>query len=781
MPRLKLNAFSKYGSIIIELISTILIIIALILLIVQGCDNDKFKKNDNREIKTEKFLYSIFSQEIYTNLKKNIFFANQQDDENTANSYLNADIMINSYFDCRGVTDGELNEDKCQDKIINNRICCKAECCSKTNGGEVFCSNYNFQVDNPNINNHKILSYDREEYFDDPRRRFCTYFNKYDRTIDNFNTQLINIKNENYTYEDLLLNQVSYACINYTQCHENYTDCGIIDTLNRHLYVSNGLYCPINNIKYGNNEIILESIYDGENNNVVNIKHIILRNILSEIPPILHEKSHFDFNYYNNLYDIDILNEDITAKDINNLLKKGKNIYNKISNVELSLNDFKINSGMKDKAKFNWYTTNYIGFKTIKDYLQFKKYFSENYFDASDNLHKICNKIYPHFKHIIASFPLLFIFLLYIIILCLSLSGRFKLKRQLFKGFFIARLVLLICMFILEIICYAIFINEFEEINIDMDENFKEILDLYNKRRFQIKFLLSIIFLSLAFIPVIIFFILNCETSNPVNEAEQEDNNNKNDTIEEIYNDNDRNNNTIIRNSRNNEKLMNQVSESSRNLISKENKLKNSEIKIINNNNESKQKVGKGMIIPFKKKNDNENSNSINNIRTINVENNINNIQYSIGPKISNEQEINIDNKENEDIKESKNNNIKEIKNTNENNNISYINNYSDVNIYYRKDNNNDDDYTEVNLDFKDIGINKEDEYKKLGINRKKVKKIKLFKKAKTCPSLIRFDNEERYQNRITKRKLTDPKKDNKTTLETEITKNLKDYKKDKK
>ena len=336
-------------------------------------------------------------------------------------------------------------------------------------------------------------------------------------------------------------------------------------------------------------------------------------------------------------------------------------------------------------------------------------------------------------------------------------------------------------MFVLEIICYAIFINKFEEINIDMDENFKEILDLYNKRRFQIKFLLSIIFLSLAFVPVIIFFILNCETSNPVNEAEQEDNNNKNDNIEEIYNDNDRNNNTIIRNSRNNEKLMNQVSESSRNLIPEENKLKNSEIKIINNNNESKQKVGKEMIIPFKTKNDNENSNSINNIRTINVENNINNIQYSFGLKISNEQEINIDNKENEDIKESKNNNIKEIKNTNENNNISYINNYSDVNIYYRKDNNNDDDYTEVNLDFKDIGINKEDEYEKLGINRKKAKKIKLFKKEKTCPSLIRIHNEERYQNRINKRKLTDPKKDNKTTLETEITKNLKDYKKDKK
>ena len=93
MPHLKLNTFSK-RSIIIELISTILIIISLILLIIQGCDNDKFKNNDNRELKTEKFLYSIFSQEVYSNLKKNMFFVNSQAEENTANSYLNADIMI---------------------------------------------------------------------------------------------------------------------------------------------------------------------------------------------------------------------------------------------------------------------------------------------------------------------------------------------------------------------------------------------------------------------------------------------------------------------------------------------------------------------------------------------------------------------------------------------------------------------------------------------------------------------------------------------------------------
>ena len=47
MPHFKLDTFSKIGSIIIEFISTIFIIISLILLIVQGFDNNKFKENKN--------------------------------------------------------------------------------------------------------------------------------------------------------------------------------------------------------------------------------------------------------------------------------------------------------------------------------------------------------------------------------------------------------------------------------------------------------------------------------------------------------------------------------------------------------------------------------------------------------------------------------------------------------------------------------------------------------------------------------------------------------------
>ena len=186
MPHLKLDAFSKNESIIFELISTILIIIALILLIVQGFDNDKFKNNKNREIKTEKFLYNIFSQEIHSNLNKNIFIGNEYYYVYYSyyEDYLRADIMLNSNFDCRDVKDAELNEDICQNKIINNKICCKAECCSRNNGGQVFCTDYNFQLNNPNIDNYKVISYDREEYYNDPRRRFCTYYTYYNKYYD---------------------------------------------------------------------------------------------------------------------------------------------------------------------------------------------------------------------------------------------------------------------------------------------------------------------------------------------------------------------------------------------------------------------------------------------------------------------------------------------------------------------------------------------------------------------------------------------------------------------
>ena len=682
MLHFKLDTFSKIGSIIIELISTILIIISLILLIVQGFDNNKFKDNKNREIITEKFLYNIFSQEIYSNLNTKIFVNHQFDGYDNDYNYLNAGIMDNSYFDCRDVKDGELNEDICQNKIINNKICCKAECCSRNNGGKVFCNDYNFQANSPNINNHKILSYDREEYYDDPRRRFCTYYNKYDSNINRFNNQKdIRIAYVNYTYEDLILNRVPYACINYTKCRENYIDCGIIDTMNRHLYISNGELCPINNIKFESNIIKIESIYDDR----VNYNHIILKNILSEITPISHEKSYFD-KECNYIYDDkSILNEDITIKDINKLLMKRKDLYSRISSFQLSLRGYEVSSGINNNAKFNWYTTNYIGFKTVKDYLRFKKYFSESdSYSHDNNLYKIGKKIYPCIKHIIVCFPLLIIFLLYIIILFLSFTEKVRIGRKKLKILFIGRFVLLICIFILEIIFYGLFTNKFEEIYIDMDDNFKEILDLYNKRRFQLLYLLSIIFLSLSFISIIIFFYFNCESSNsnnPIINIEGSYNNIKNEENDNIH-----------RDSRNIEQNHKEVSDSSRNIIDR-NKSKNND-----NDNDQNKNEGKENIIPFENNFDNKNYNKINEKRTINeinINDNLNDNLISNKNIIQNNFNININGEEN---------NIESKKNI----------------IIYNEKNNEDkkNDLIKDNFEINN-NINNKKEYEKLGINKK--------------------------------------------------------------
>ena len=168
MLHLKSDKYSKCQFIIFELISTLFMIIASILIIIQGFDNDNFRNYKTREIKTERLLFTQLSHEVYSNIIFSYPFYESSKGKNLA-----AEIKINSFFDCRGVKDNELNEFVCQNKINNNWTCCRSECCFRTAGGYIYCNDYNFDLDNPNISNNKILSYDYEEFFEDPRRRFC--------------------------------------------------------------------------------------------------------------------------------------------------------------------------------------------------------------------------------------------------------------------------------------------------------------------------------------------------------------------------------------------------------------------------------------------------------------------------------------------------------------------------------------------------------------------------------------------------------------------------------
>ena len=209
MSHLKQDVFTNFRFIIFEIIATIFMIIASILLIAQGFENDKFKNYKSREIKTERLLFSQFSYEVYSNILSYPFgdYSNYHD--------LTAELKLKTYYDCRGVKDEELNEVVCQDKIIdNNWTCCRAECCSRTDDGNVYCNNYNFDLQNPNIYDQKILTYDQEECYEDPRRRYCTYYNKYYTDIIRFRNSYIGVYHSSFNYEDLLLKKdFSHFCI----------------------------------------------------------------------------------------------------------------------------------------------------------------------------------------------------------------------------------------------------------------------------------------------------------------------------------------------------------------------------------------------------------------------------------------------------------------------------------------------------------------------------------------------------------------------------------------
>ena len=800
------DTFLNWQSIILEIISSIFIIIASILLIIQGFDNENYRNYGSREIKTERLLLSQFSREVYSNILNKTFIIPNSTNISNNQDYLTAEIKLNPSFDCRGVKDVELNENICQDKIINNDwTCCKAECCSRTNGGNVHCYDYNFDLENPKISNYKILTYDEEESFEDPRRRFCTYYNKYNKDIKLFKNQEINISYSQYNYEDLLLNTFPSACISESKCNENYTDCGIIDTMNKHLYVSDPEICPVNNIINEENNFKLESFYN--ENLTTNNKKIILRNIISEIPPIAHE--------YKNFYECpheDLRNEEITIKDMNNILKNNKNIYTKIENISIPLNsignDIRINSKSNYNSRFYWYTTNYIGFKSEDDLIKFKNYFNKS--DHKDNLlYKIGENIYPYVTPIIIMFCLIFIFLLYIMYLIYAVFHKNASTAKTLKILFIIRIIVWICMLVIESIFYGMVTNEFKKIKIEMDENYKEILDLYNKRRLQIKYLLSIILLVLAFVPLFILFVINCELNNQKIEIDNnhvnEDNNRIDNNQNQNNNGNNRNNNNNhfdnnnnrqnnISSSRNNLLLLNR-NENQRNNNNNNNNINNNVNNnniIINNNNHFNNKKNNNNISNYNNINNHNNIN--NNINNINIVQNINNSnltsnKISSNFLINNENNINIinnglhkdmntinhnknsnnvkeDNKDSE--KESNINNRKEINNQNNNINNAF-------NTIINEHNENDNDKEEESLQFNNNNVildNQKEDNKLALINNRKSNKKTMRKNNKTFTILHKDNNifskedNKNESNKVNKRLLTEPNKDKKTTID---------------
>ena len=508
----------------IEIASIGLAIISYILIIVQSSINYMFKNYKTRSLVTERLLYEQFSYEVYENIHSYTYIHSDSSSSTQENydyeyyyNYMSVELKLDSYYDCRDAYDPELNEEICQNQIVKNNTCCKSECCLKTNGDETFCYNYAFDLDNNAIKNNRILYYNDEEYFDDPKRRFCSNFSVYNKEkyigIDyDLSGYLFKC---HYDYIQIFLNLVPGMCIGKYSCINNPNlnkDCGFIDTMNNHLYVDDSSKCPIDDLYTYNED---SKIYASSNEYGFSTNRIIVRNILSEIEPDIHEwKERFislenyenkETEEYKNLKEKFL---SIRKKDIANIIKYNATLW---FGRDFSLNEEGF-SALNSKAKPKLYYTSYIGFDSEKDLTNFFKYFY--YPDITNNpLYKIGKGVYPSLETIICGAVLCVLCIIYLIFF-------WRKSIQNYLCLLIVKECVLGVSFLIEFAIYIWQIIIFENIKIHMDYNYELILNLYNKRRIQYCLLFGLILLFISIIPFLIFLIIQ-KCKNIVNQQQE--------------------------------------------------------------------------------------------------------------------------------------------------------------------------------------------------------------------------------------------------------------------
>ena len=497
-----------------EIVSLGIAILSYILIIVQGSINYNFKNYKTRSLIAERLLYEQFGYEVYESIKSYPYaLSGGSAYYESGSSDMAVEVKLDSYYDCRDVYDPELNENICQNEIVKVNTCCKSECCSKTNGDDIFCHNYLFTLYVNEIKNNRILYYNDEEYFEDPRRRFCFYYNSY-TTSDSLGAYTGNTMKyrSKYNYKDIYLSDSITMYIGKSNHLYLDVDCGIVDTKGNHLYINGNIEpCPINGITSSGS---LQSLKNDPT------REIIIRNILSEIIPDIHEwKGHYislenyenkESEEYNN-FKKKILNA--KSKDFKNVLHDDSNIYYK--------RDFSIKaqtiSTSYPKVNLNLYTTNYIGFESKKDLIKFIDNFNEN--DHTDNLlYRFGKEVYPSLETTICGSVLIVICIIYLIFFSYF---HFKSDSH-YLWLFIVKESILGATLLVELGIYIWKVHVFKRINIDIDYNFKKILKLYNIRRIQLWLLFGLIFLFISIItPFVGFLILKYILNQPQNQNNQ--------------------------------------------------------------------------------------------------------------------------------------------------------------------------------------------------------------------------------------------------------------------
>lgn len=460
---------------IVNIISSIILIIASAFIMTQSIINFIFSENNNKHIIAERLVYEQFSHEVYSNIESKIITDIVNDDGTTLQDYdvISIPIKLESFYDCEDVYKDEIDEDICQNKITSSSLCCRKECCIKKITGKKeiinYCSN------KKNINDY------------DPRNNYCSKFSKYNGRFYKYKNNKIRVKRSNLAYEDLLLNyeNKNYYCYTYIA----------IDSKGHPLCY----YESFNN----NNAIIVKNIFSTVKPNYFEMESKIKLSILLN-------KNKEDENKINK--EINRLSK-ITSKNIyetfmdkkcqgeecldngNYKIKESANIEDTLLNSdEFFFKDFKSNDYIK-RSDINWYTRNYIGFENSTELNKFKRYFDSN--DHKNNpLYKISTTLFPNLGSFIFCAIICIFSVISIILLIINFKGEdidFKLKGKTIPFNFIRLGLIFILFWIYFIIYFAIYRSQFEEINIDMEEFYKKVLDKYNYRRRQIYLVIGII------------------------------------------------------------------------------------------------------------------------------------------------------------------------------------------------------------------------------------------------------------------------------------------------
>ena len=142
---------------------------------------------------------------------------------------------MNTYYDCRNIYSSELKKE-CQNNIISNNTDCTP-----------YSSNSDYDYD---INYEERLNYDG-------RIKYCDYFSRFTQKISKIYGNYMCRDGTVYTYEDLLYNSMPLKDLNGqdNNCPNGFRKCGILDTKNNILCLSNNYKCPYN-------ELSLQSNYD---------------------------------------------------------------------------------------------------------------------------------------------------------------------------------------------------------------------------------------------------------------------------------------------------------------------------------------------------------------------------------------------------------------------------------------------------------------------------------------------------------------------------------------